>query len=145
FEGLDGAGKSTLIEGLKSHIETSGSKSGPGASVVLTREPGGSVLGDEIRELLLRTKGEAPVPRAELLLYQAARAQHVEVTIRPALKNGAWVLCDRYSASTVAFQAGGRQLPRPAIDWLNSYSTDNLEPDLWVLLDLTTEEAAKRM
>jgi dTMP kinase len=139
FEGLDGAGKSTLIEALKREVQTKGQ------IAVLTREPGGSALGDEIRELLLRTRGEAPVPRAELLLYQAARAQHVETKIRPALKRGEWVLCDRYTASSVAFQAGGRKLPRADIDWLNNYATDSCVPDLWVLLDLSTEEASRRM
>jgi dTMP kinase len=139
FEGLDGAGKSTLIEALKLEVQTKGQ------TALLTREPGGSALGDEIRELLLRTRGEAPVPRAELLLYQAARAQHVDTKIRPALKRGEWVLCDRYTASSVAFQAGGRQLPRTDIDWLNNYATDGCVPDLWVLLDLSTEEASRRM
>jgi dTMP kinase len=128
-----------LIEALKREVQTKGQ------IAVLTREPGGSALGDEIRELLLRTRGEAPVPRAELLLYQAARAQHVETKIRPALKRGEWVLCDRYTASSVAFQAGGRKLPRADIDWLNNYATDSCVPDLWVLLDLSTEEASRRM
>lgn len=139
FEGLDGAGKSTLIEGLKSAILARGEK------VTLTREPGGTPLGDEIRKMLLRTDGEAPTPRAELLLYEASRAQHVDKLIAPARRRGEWVICDRFSASTIAFQAGGRRLKSPDIEWLNQYAVDGCEPDIWILLDLTTEEAKRRM
>lgn len=139
FEGLDGAGKSTLIEGLSSFLRQKNQ------TVVVSREPGGSTLGEEIRTLLLKTDAEAPVPRAELLLYEAARAQHVERTIRPALKAGSWVLCDRFSASTVAFQAGGRQIDLKVIEWLNQFAVDGVKPDLSILLDLTTEEARRRM
>lgn len=139
FEGLDGAGKSTLIELLKQHLKNSNTP------LVLTREPGGTELGDEIRQLLLRKEGDAPVSRAELFLYQAGRAQHVEKIIKPSLAKNIWVLCDRYYASTVAFQSGGRELNRKVIDQLNEIAVDGVEPDLWVLLDLTTEEAAKRM
>lgn len=139
FEGLDGAGKSTLIEGLKKAIEDQKQ------SVVLTREPGGTDLGEEIRQLLLRINGEAPTERAELLLYEAARAQHVDKLIRPALQRGDWVISDRFSASTLAFQCGGRSLSRGEVEWLNRYAQDGCEPDLWVLLDLSTEEAKRRM
>jgi dTMP kinase len=143
FEGLDGSGKSTLIGQLKLELTTKGQYTDQ--AVVVTREPGGTVLGDDIRHLLLRTESEAPVARAELLLYIAGRAQHVEKVIRPALLEKKWVLCDRYSASSVAFQAGGRELKRGDIDWLNNFATAGVIPDLWVLLDLTSEEAAKRM
>lgn len=139
FEGLDGSGKSTLIEGLRQHLLAQGQQ------VTLTREPGGTALGEEIRQLLLQTEGEAPTPRAELLLYVAARAQHVDKKIRPALDRGDWVLCDRFSASSVAFQAGGRELSRTDIDRLNTFAVNSCEPHLWVLLDLTTEEAQRRM
>lgn len=139
FEGLDGSGKSTLIQGLKLEFEKRK------APFVITREPGGTNLGDEIRELLLRVKGEAPVPRAEALLYQAGRAQHVECLIRPALKAGQWVLSDRFDASSVAFQSGGREINRTQIDWLNEFSTAGLKPDLYVLLDLTVEESVRRL
>ncbi len=139
FEGLDGAGKSTLIENLKMALLDLGEK------VVVTREPGGSELGDRLRELLLRKDIEAPTARAELLLYEAARAQHVEKTILPALARGEWVLCDRYSASSVAFQDGGRGLKSADIEWLNDFATAKLYPALWVLLDLTTDEAERRM
>lgn len=139
FEGLDGAGKSTLIENLKKEILAKGGQ------VTLTREPGGTPLGEEIRSLLLRKNGEPPTPRAELLLYEADRAHHVETVIRPARARGDWVISDRFSASTVAFQAGGRELKRSEIDWLNAYAVNGCEPDLWVLLDLSTEEARRRM
>jgi len=139
FEGLDGAGKSTLIRSLSQHLEKLKQ------TFVLTREPGGTALGDEIRQLLLRTKGEAPVPRAELLLYQAGRAQHVDCVIAPALKKGQWVLCDRYSASSIAFQCGGRNINQAEVEWLNNYSTGSLVPDLWVLLDLDADTAKARM
>jgi dTMP kinase len=139
FEGLDGAGKSTLIEGLRAAIVKNGQ------SATVTREPGGSPLGDEIRNLLLRKTGDTPTPRAELLLYEAGRAQHVDKTIRPALERGEWVICDRYSASSLAFQAGGRQLHQEDIEWLNRFAVNGCEPDLWVLLDLTTAEAKRRM
>ncbi len=139
FEGLDGAGKSTLIDGLSSEIRKRGLK------VQLTREPGGTQLGHEIRQLLLKISGDAPRTKAETLLYQADRAQNVECLVRPALSRNEWVISDRYAASSVAFQCGGRGVPRAEIDYLNKYSTGDLRPDLYVLLDLTTEEAKRRM
>lgn len=139
FEGLDGSGKSTLINGLKAEFEKRA------IAFVITREPGGTLLGDEIRELLLRVKGEAPVPRAEALLYQAGRAQHVECLIRPALAQKKWVFSDRFAASSVAFQGGGREISRAQIDWLNEFSTAGLKPDLYVLLDLTVDESLRRL
>jgi dTMP kinase len=139
FEGLDGAGKSTLIEALKAEVLTKGQK------VTMTREPGGTPLGNDVRNLLLRVNSEPPTARAELLLYEADRAQHVEKVIQPALSRGEWVLSDRYYASTIAFQAGGRELNLDEISWLNKFAVKGCEPDLWVLLDLTTHEAKKRM
>lgn len=139
FEGLDGAGKSTLIQSLATHLKQARH------NVVLTREPGGSPLGEQIRQLLLKKEGDPPVPRAELLLYEAARAQHVERTLRPAIQEGTWVLCDRYSASSLAFQVGGRSISRDVVDYLNEYATGGLEPHLWVLLDLPTEESLERI
>lgn len=139
FEGLDGAGKSTLIQGLKSELEHLG------MAAVVSREPGGTSLGQEIRQMLLRVQGEAPVARAEALLYQADRAQHVETLIRPALAAGRWVLSDRFTASSVAFQGGGRDLSVAEVQWLNEFSTGGLKPDLFVLLDLTVEESLRRL
>jgi len=139
FEGLDGSGKSTLINGLKHEFEQRR------IQFVITREPGGTVLGDEIRQMLLRVKGEAPVPRSEALLYQAGRAQHVEKLIRPALADKKWVLSDRFDASSVAFQGGGRDISRAQLDWLNDFSTAGVKPDLNVLLDLPVDESLKRL
>ncbi len=138
FEGLDGAGKSTLIRGLESHLQTLGLPS------VVTREPGGTPLGEEIRTQLLRIEGDTPVPRAELLLYQAARAQHVDRVIRPQLAQGVWVLCDRFTESTIAFQVGGRSMNEAAVKWLNHYATDGVCADLVVLLDIPVENSLER-
>lgn len=139
FEGLDGSGKTTLLKKLKIYIENKG------ISTIDTCEPGGSVLGEKIRAILLNTsKDSAPVPRAELLLYQASRAQLVETKIKPALADNQWVLSDRYSASSLAFQSGARGIKEDLVSWLNSYATQNLEPDLYILLDLSVEESEKR-
>ncbi len=138
FEGLDGSGKSTLIEHLAGELKRRG------CDLVLTREPGGTAMAEDIRKLLLRVDGETPVARAELLLYEAARAQHVERVIRPALAAGLWVVCDRFTASSVAFQCYGRELERTAVDWLNKYAVAGIEPDLFILLDLPVEKSLER-
>lgn len=139
FEGVDGSGKSTLISGIKAELTRRQ------IDFVATLEPGGSTLGQEIRQMLLRVKGEAPIPRAEALLYQAARAQHVETLIRPALTSGKWVLSDRFDASSVAFQSSGRSLKEADIHWLNQFATAGVKPDLYILLDLPIEESLKRL
>lgn len=139
FEGLDGSGKSSLIERVKSSLEARG------LSVVTTREPGGTPLGEELRQALLRVSKNPPGPRAELLLYQASRAQHVDDVIVPALKRGAWVLCDRFAASSVAFQSAGRGLPVEDVEALNSYAIQGCTPDLTVLLDLDVQESQARV
>ena len=138
FEGLDGSGKSTLIKKLNQLL------SDQGHQTVLTHEPGGTELAEEIRNLILKTDGEAPVSMAELLLYEASRAQHVEKLLRPSLQQNKWVLCDRYYGSTLAFQCGGRGIDREMVDKLNRVATGGLEPDLWVLLDLSLEESERR-
>lgn len=139
FEGLDGSGKSTLIQGLKGLVEVQG------IPVVVSREPGGTPMGVAVRELLLKVGADHPVPRAEALLYQADRAQHVETVIRPALAQKKWVISDRFAASSVAFQAGGREIQDQDILWLNHFSTGGLQPDLYILLDLSVEESLRRM
>lgn len=138
FEGLDGSGKSTLIKGLADELTLRHK------NVVLTREPGGTALGDEIRKLLLESGPCAPVPRAELLLYQAGRAQHVEQVIQPALKRGDWVICDRFTASSLAFQCGGRGIDEAEVEKLNHYATGGLKPDLSVLLQVSVATSEKR-
>jgi dTMP kinase len=138
FEGLDGSGKSTLIRSLAAELQLKN------LDFVITREPGGTPMAEEIRNLLLRTDQESPEPATELLLYAASRAQHVARVIQPALARGAWVLCDRFSPSTVAFQSFARGLPRKEIDWLNGFAQQGTEPDLVILLDLSIEESRLR-
>lgn len=138
FEGLDGSGKSSLMNQLQTHLENRSLK------FIKTREPGGTALGDQIRQLILSKSDNAPTARTELLLYEASRAQHVDLVIKPALEKKQWVLCDRFSASSIAFQAGGRQISKEQVVWLNNFATDNLEPDLYILLDLSVEESQMR-
>lgn len=138
FEGLDGSGKSSLMSTLEKELKSKG------LATLRTREPGGTPLGDELREMILRTKGPAPTARTELLLYEASRAQHVDHIIRPALEKHMWVLCDRFTASSVAFQAGGREIPEEWVERLNEFATGGLQPELTILLDLTVEESRRR-
>ncbi len=139
FEGLDGAGKSTLMAGLVKWLESQN------IQVVTTREPGGSELGDKLRQLLLFEKNPPPGPRTELLIYEAARSHHVEMVIRPRLQAGAWVVCDRFTASSLAFQWGARGLKRSDVEWLNEWATQGLKPDLTVLIDLEVKESLSRL
>jgi len=138
FEGLDGSGKSSLMNQLQNHLSVSQ------INFIQTREPGGTRIGDQLREIILSKIGETPAPRTELLLYEASRAQHVDLVIKPALENKKWVLCDRYTASSLAFQAGGRQILEEQVVWLNDFATASLKPDLNILLDLTVEESHNR-
>lgn len=138
FEGLDGSGKSSLMGALENELK------GKNLPVFRTREPGGTPLGDEIRNLILRTEGPSPTPRTELLLYEASRAQHVDQVIKPYLQKNYWVLCDRFAASSVAFQAGGREISEVWVEKLNEFATDNLNDDLTILLDLSVEESRRR-
>lgn len=138
FEGLDGSGKTTLIKLLSDKLGSAGLR------CRLTREPGGTELGEQIRGLLLRTDGEAPTPKCELLLYEAIRAQHVEKLIKPAIASGEWVLCDRFTPSSVAFQAAARGLALADIEWLNNFAIAEVRPDLIVLLDLPVSVCFKR-
>ena len=138
FEGLDGSGKSTLIDQVQSYLNQNN------IQFIKTREPGGTSIGDKLRNLILAKEVEVPTPRAELLLYEAIRAQHVDLVIKPALKNKQWVLCDRFTASSIAFQAGGRQISEDQVHWLNDFATNSLKPDLNILLDLSVEESQKR-
>ncbi len=139
FEGLDGSGKSTLIRGLTEYLKQAK------VQFVWTREPGGTKLAEEIRNILLKIDDEVPEASTEALLYQASRAQHVARVIRPAIDKKMWVLCDRFSASSIAFQSFARGLKREEIEWLNRFSTQNIFPDLNVLLDLSIEESQLRM
>lgn len=138
FEGLDGSGKSTLMGLLLKELDNQK------INYVTTREPGGTPLGDKLRDLIVNKGETAPVPRAELLLYEASRAQLIENFIKPKLKEKNWVLSDRFSASSIAFQCGGRFLDRKDVEWLNRFATKGLEPDLYILLDISVEESKQR-
>ena len=138
FEGLDGSGKSTLMNEMQNYLNQNNIK------FIKTREPGGTSVGDILRSLILTKRTEFPTPRTELLLYQASRAQHVDLVIKPALEAKQWVLCDRFTASSIAFQAGGRQISEAQVNWLNDFATNSLKPDLNILLDLSVEESQKR-
>lgn len=141
FEGLDGSGKSSLMKRLEEHLLQQN------LQFIKTREPGGTPVGDQLRSIIL-TKNEdsslSPTARTELLLYEASRSQHVDQVIRPALAQKKWVLCDRFTASSIAFQAGGRKISIDQVRWLNSFAIDGVEPHLNILLDLTVEESKKR-
>jgi dTMP kinase len=144
-EGIDGSGKSTQVELLRARLLDSGLIP-EGRELIVTREPGGTPFGRELRELLLNPPaGRKPCPTAELLLYAADRAQHVETVIRPALHSGHWVLCDRFTGSTVAYQGFGRRLRIDYINQLNKMATGGIEPDLVLWLDISVEEASQRL
>ena len=134
FEGIEGSGKSTQINRLAKWLSSQDNK-----DPVVTREPGGCAISDKIRSILLDTANVAMNEQAELLLYAAARAQHVAEIIQPALKNGKIVLCDRYSDATLAYQGFGRGLPRPLIVEINRLASLGTTPDLTLLLDFDPE------
>jgi dTMP kinase len=138
FEGVEGSGKSTQIRLLHQHLLESG------IPVLLTREPGGCPIADAIRAILLDPANQEMTARTELLLYAAARAQHVEQLIRPALAAGTTVLCDRFIDATTAYQGGGRGLDAGLIGELNAVATGGLTPDLTLLLDFSAEEGVER-
>jgi dTMP kinase len=144
LEGIDGCGKTTQLEALRIWLPSSGLLA-PGAQLIVTREPGGTALGAALRQLLLHPPGEAaPEPMAELLLYAADRAQHVEQVIRPALAAGHWVLSDRFSGSTAAYQGYGRGLDLPTIAQLEQLATGGLAPDRILWLELPLAESLRR-
>ena len=139
FEGGEGCGKSTQIKRLKEALEKDG------VEVVLTREPGGTWLSEEIRHLIKDQTTDAPCDRSELLLFLAARAQLVRNVIRPALEAGKWVLSDRFSDSTLAYQGYGRGLPLDDLRQMNEFACEGLEPDLTLLMDVSPEVSRTRM
>ena len=144
LEGIDGCGKTTQLRHLADWLPGSGLMQ-PGATLHLTREPGGTPLGRALRELLLNPPSEsAPDPTAELLLYAADRAQHVERMIRPALERGDWVLSDRFSGSTIAYQGDGRGLNLQTILDLERIATAGITPDVTLWLDLPLQESLRR-
>jgi len=136
FEGIDGAGKSTHIDFVSDLLRSAGK------DVIVTREPGGTELGEQLRALVLTQPMTA---RTETLLMFAARAEHVTQVIEPAIEQGRWVLCDRFTDATYAYQAGGRQLPEALIVSLESWVHPDLQPDLTLLFDLDPVIAAQRL
>lgn len=138
FEGIEGCGKSTQLELLKAHLEKKG------RAVLSVREPGGTLLGERVRSVLLNGTEEGVDPWAELFLYEACRAQLVAKVIKPALTEGKVVLCDRFFDSTVAYQGFGRGLDAQKIEGLNALATGGLVPDLTILVDCPEEVGLKR-
>ena len=139
FEGLDGSGKSTLIQALGRSLEDHS------IDYLVTEEPGGTPVGDQIRKVLLDKKNKSLCSKTELLLYQSIRAQHVESVIKPALKQGRWVICDRFTASSIAFQSSGRGINLSDVKFLNNFATENVIPDLTILLDIEPKESKLRL
>ena len=140
LEGPEGSGKSTqakmMIRRLAEH----------GIEAMYTREPGGTALGEEIRNILQHDQaGEAPCERAELLLFEASRNQLVEKVIRPALEKGTWVICDRFMDSTTAYQGYGRGLPVDEVKAIHHFTVNGVTPDLTLLLDLEVETGFERI
>lgn len=140
FEGIEGCGKSTQASRLKAYLESQGQ------ATVLTREPGGTPIGEAIRAILLNPEHSAMKPTAELLLYQAARAQHVEEVIQPALARGEFVICDRFVDSTLAYQGAGRQLSQEILSAaLDERLIARCVPDRTILLDIDVETSRQRL
>lgn len=136
FEGIDGSGKSTHIDTVAATLHTRG------IAPLLTREPGGTPLGESLRELVLNQ----PMTReAETMLMFAARAEHLAKVIRPALAAGQWVLCDRFTDATYAYQAGGRGMDERVIAELEQWVHADVQPDLTLLFDVAPEVAAQRI
>lgn len=138
LEGGEGAGKSTSLAFIRDYFAARG------LPLVVTREPGGTPLAEQVRELLLQKRDEAVAPDAELLLMFAARAQHIAGLIRPALAQGAYVLCDRFTDATYAYQGGGRGLSVARIAELEAMVQGELRPGLTLLLDLPVAQGLAR-
>lgn len=138
LEGTEGAGKSTAAAAIADWIRERG------IELLITREPGGTELGEKLRALLLAPAIDAPVPKAELLMMFAARVQHIERVIQPALDQGKWVLCDRFTDASFAYQGGGRGLGAQSIEVIEQWAHPDLQPDLTLLFDLPVDQGLKR-
>lgn len=139
FEGVDGSGKSTQIRFLAEYLREKG------LDVLVTREPGGCPISEQIRDLLLDPGSSSMTPVTEALLYAAARAQHVEEVIRPALAEGKFVISDRYLDSSLAYQGGGRGLGQEFVESVNAPAVHGLLPDITFFLDYPPDKAFERM
>ena len=139
LEGIEGAGKSTVVKFVREWLEARGKR------VTLTREPGGTPLAERVRQLVLDRQGESITPTSETLLMFAARGLHVENLIRPALARGEWVVCDRFTDATRAYQGAGRGVSRAWIEQLASEVQRGLNPDCTLLLDLPVSIGLERV
>ncbi|MDX1583569.1 MAG: dTMP kinase, partial [Thermoanaerobaculia bacterium] len=138
FEGIEGSGKSTQAKRLSRHLREVGRKN------ILTKEPGGTPLGDRIRAILLDPQEDGMAPMTEVLLYAASRRQHVVDVILPSIERDAIVLCDRFTDATLAYQGFGRGLNLDRLRELNDWVTDGLVPDLTLILDLSEDVGLTR-
>ncbi len=138
FEGIEGSGKSSQVALLADYLTAQGRQ------VAVTREPGGTPIGDQVRAILLDPKNRALDPKAELLLYAASRAQHIREVIAPSLKAGTVVLCDRFADATIAYQGYGRGLDLAMISALDRIVTSGIQPDLTLLLDIEASAGLAR-
>lgn len=138
LEGPEGSGKTSQIPALADFLRQEG------YDVLVTREPGGTSVGDQIREVLMNMKNVSMVPETEILLFQAARAQHVAEILRPALEEGKIVICDRFGDSTLAYQGYGHQTDIDTLRGLVHFATGGLKPDLTLLLDIPINEGFDR-
>lgn len=138
IEGIEGAGKTTCVEVIRDFFAHQG------VSLLVTREPGGTALGEELRELLLGHRTDGMSADAELLLMFAARAEHLRRRIEPALTDGQWVLCDRFTDATYAYQGGGRGLDRARIAVLEDWVQGTMRPDLTLLMDIPVVQGLAR-
>jgi len=139
FEGIDGCGKSTQLVRVAERLRSIGTP------CVVTREPGGAVISEKIRELLISTDNKGMCSETELLLYLAARAQHVNEIIIPAIDRGETVLCDRFEQATFAYQGGGRGLNTDIIRTINNFATNALAPDMTFIIDIPVEISQERL
>jgi len=137
FEGIEGVGKSTTIQSIRKYIESKG------LPTYCTREPGGTKYGESLRSILLNNKSIIN-PEAELLLIFSMRNQHIEEVIKPRLLKGTWVLCDRFTDASVAYQGFGKKVDLKKIEYLINNFTNNLKPDLTIFFDLPYSLAKKR-
>ncbi len=138
FEGVEGSGKTTQIQRLRKYFAQKG------IACKVTREPGGCPIAEKIRQILLNPDHHEMVPMAELLLYEAARAQHIKEVIKPLLREGGVVLCDRFSDATLAYQGYGRRMDLKWIERLNRLSSQGITPDITFLLDCPTDMGLER-
>lgn len=139
LEGIEGVGKSSNLRYISQCLEEMGK------SILVTREPGGTPLAEDLRKILLAEYQEQTQPETELLILYAGRFQHVECVIKPALEEGKWVICDRFNDATFAYQGSGRQISIEKIKQLDAWTLEGFHPDLTIILDAPVEVALSRI